>query len=213
MRKKKIIIAVLGTDGSGKSTIIEAIAPIISDATGMAVRYEHLRPNYLPSLGVVLGKRTKEDEENHGPVTNPHNSKPSGFVGSMIRLFYYLIDYTYGYYRKIYPSSGIVWIFDRYYYDLLLDQKRCRITLPNWIIRMFGIIVPKPDFTLCLGGESRVIYSRKPETSLTEVSRQMSSLKLFCDKNRHAHWINTDCELSESVAEALKAIGIQSIQV
>ena len=208
MKRKhnKYTIAFLGTDGSGKSTIIKAITPIIENKTGLKVRYEHMRPNHLPSIGVVLGRRTKEEEIAYGPVLDPHASKPSGFVGSLVRLLYYLVDYTYGYYRKIYHSHDVVWIFDRYYYDLLIDQKRMRISLPRWIITVFEKIVPEPDMILCLGGEPRMIFKRKPETNLEEVTRQLNTLEWFCHKNESAHWIDTTVDVETSVAEVLNAI-------
>lgn len=209
MGKKKLTIAFLGTDGSGKSTIIEAICPILSEAMNMEVKYEHLRPNYLPSLGVALGKRTKEAEENFGPVTNPHNSRPSGFVGSMMRLFYYLIDYTYGYYKKVYLSKGLIWIFDRYYYDYLIDPLRYRIKIPSVIIRIFGHIIPAPDFIFCLGGDPVAIYSRKPETDIKEVTRQVSALRTFCNNSNRSYWVDTTQDIDSSVSDVLLILGIK----
>lgn len=207
-KREKYTIAFLGTDGSGKSTIIHEITPIIEKRTGLKVRYEHMRPNYLPSLGVALGKRTKE-ELSHGPVINPHASQQSGFVGSIVRLCYYLVDYTYGYFRKIYPSHDVVWIFDRYYYDLLIDQKRARISIPRFIINVFGKMVPEPDVILCLGGDPRVIFERKPETNLDEVSRQMNALECLYKKKENAYWIDTTVDIETSVAEVLKVIKVQ----
>lgn len=208
-KKNRYTIAFLGTDGSGKSTIINAITPIIEKKTGLKVRYEHMRPNYLPSLGVAFGRRTREEEIAQGPVLDPHASKPSGFVGSLVRLIYYLVDYTYGYHRKIYPSHDAVWIFDRYYYDLLIDQKRARISLPRWIIKVFGKIVPVPDVILCLGGEPERIFERKPETNLEEVTRQMNKLRNFCQKSENAYWIDTTVDFVTSVSDVLNAIKVQ----
>ena len=204
--KTKFTVAFLGTDGSGKSTIINEITPIIQKRTGMKVYYEHMRPNYLPSLGVALGKRTREEEKSNGPVKDPHASRPSGFCGSFLRLCYYLIDYTYGYYKKIYPSYNIFWIFDRYFYDLQFDQRRARISLPLWIIKLSGKIVPQPDLIICLGGNANILFSRKPETSFEEVSRQVKELQYFCLNRKNAVWIDTAHDLETSVNETLTVI-------
>ena len=208
-RKNKYTVVFLGTDGSGKSTIINEITPIIEKETGLKVRYEHMRPNYFPSLGVALGKRTKEEEMAYGPVVAPHATRPSGVVGSLFRLCYYLVDYTYGYFRKIYPSRDVVWIFDRYYYDLFIDQKRARLSMPQWIIDMLGKIVPDPDVIICLGGDPKVIFERKPETNLDEVTRQMNALKQLCKKKGNAHWIDTTTEVGTTVYAVLKAIRLR----
>ena len=50
-------IAFIGTDGSGKSTIINKISPILNQAFHKSIFYEHMRPNKLPSLAKLFGKR------------------------------------------------------------------------------------------------------------------------------------------------------------
>lgn len=206
MRKKKYIIVFLGTDGSGKSTVIKKLKPFITDITGYKIQYEHLRPNYIPSLGVALGKRTKEEEVNNGPSTDPHALPPSGFGGSLIRLSYYMIDYTYGYFMKVSHSKNVVWIFDRYYYDYYIDQKRARLSLPSWIIKLYGLFIPKPDLIMCLGGEPEKIYSRKPETSIEEVARQVQKLKKICENYENAYWVDTTTTIDETISNAEEII-------
>ena len=51
------VIAVEGTDGSGKSFIINSITPVLNEAFHNGVVYNHLRPSAIPDLGVVLGKK------------------------------------------------------------------------------------------------------------------------------------------------------------
>ena len=197
-------IAVLGTDGSGKSFIINKITPILNEAFHKGVRYEHMRPNHLPSLAVALGK--KKADEPATVCSDPHGSKPSGFMGSLLRLSYYWIDYTWGYFRKVRPSKDVVWFFDRYYYDYYVDQRRARLSLPNWVIKLFGWFVPCPDLTICLGGDPAKIYARKPETSLEEVTRQTMALKDFTCRHKRTVWVDTTVAPEESVEMAMKAI-------
>ncbi len=200
-------IAFLGTDGSGKSTIINAIIPTLNEAFHNGIRYEHMRPNYIQSLAVFMGK--KKREESMTVCSNPHGSKPSGFIGSLIRLNYYMIDYTWGFLRKIYFDKSLrthVWIFDRYYYDYLIDPQRGRISLPQWILKLYSWFVPTPDLILCLGGEPQKIYERKPETSLKEVERQTTALMNFCKKTYNAVWIDTTTNPQVSIDKTMKAI-------
>lgn len=204
--KNKYVVAFLGTDGSGKSTIINIVTPIIKEITGWDIHYEHLRPNYISSLGVALGKRTKQEEHNRGPVTDPHSLPPSGFVGSLLRLSYYMIDYTWGYFRKVYPTKKVIWFFDRYYYDYLIDQRRARLSLPQWVLNIYGWFVPSPDLILCLGTDPDVIFKRKPETSLQEVERQVNFLRDFCKKHKNALWIDTGVSVEKSVEQTVSAI-------
>lgn len=201
-------IVVLGTDGSGKSAIIDAITPWLDEAFHDGVTYKHFRPGLLPDLGVIFGKRSAGAPEPK-VVSNPHSGKPSGFFGSMLRLLYYMLDYSFGYLKLIWPQVAMhtkVYIFDRYYYDYYIDPLRSLISLPYWILRMGEVLVPKPDIILCLGGDPEKIYARKPETSLVEVKRQTEELRHFAQKRENAVWIDTTKPIDESIADAKSAI-------
>ena len=198
-------VAILGTDGSGKSTIIDRISAILNDAFHRGVYYEHMRPNKIPSLARLMGNK----EVLTGPVSEPHGSAPSGFLGSFLRWVYYMLDYTFGFYLKIWPKKAIrscVWIFDRYYYDYLIDPKRARINLPKWILKIGQFIIPEPDIIICLGTDAQIIHQRKPELPLMEVERQVVALKEFCDKNKRAIWVDTGKSIQESSNDTLSAI-------
>lgn len=201
------VISVQGTDGSGKSTIINAITPWLDECFHHGIIYNHLRPNVFPELGVLLGKKEKTDKP--VVVTDPHAQKPSGFIGSIVRWGYYMLDYTFGYMKAVMPvirTKSKVFIFDRYYYDYYVDQHRSRTSLSQWILRFGECFVPTPDLILCLGGDPKKIYERKPETSLEEVARQTEVLKEFCKKRKKAIWIDTTLPPEESVRLTKEAI-------
>ncbi len=210
LRTKRVIfppgfcVAVIGTDGSGKSTIINRICFPLGSALHSKPLYKHLRPNLLPSIATLFGKRVHE-----GPVTNPHGSKPSGFLGSLARLGYYSTDYILGYWLKIYPGMArrsCLFIFDRYFHDFLIDPARSRIRLPKWMVNLFCMMIPRPDLILCLGADPLVIHARKPELPLTEVVKQVTELKRHCRKTRNAVWIDTGKAVKESIDQALDTI-------
>lgn len=201
------VIVVEGTDGSGKSFIINSVTPILNEAFHNGVVYNHLRPNAIPDLGVLLGK--KEKEEGVTVCSDPHGQKQSGLVGSLVRWGYYMIDYTFGYLKTVWPqihTKSKVYIFDRYYYEFYLDQKRSRTNLPQWIVKFGELFLPKPDLILCLGGDPAKIYARKPETSLEEVTRQTNALHAFCDQRPNAVWVDTTLQPEESISLAMGAI-------
>lgn len=205
-KRPGFFVVVLGTDGSGKSTIIDHITPIIEGAFHHGIHYEHLRPNLIPDIGVLFGKRQKDNVQ---ISPHPHDVKESHFVGSLCRLLYYLQDYIWGYLFKILPSIALyshVYILDRYYYDYYIDQRRAKISLPKWIIKIGDFFVPKPDIILCLGGNPDMIYKRKPETSLEEVRNQTTILKKFSETRNNAVWIDTSVDLNTSVNMTMKAI-------
>lgn len=210
MYKKGYVIVVEGTDGSGKSFIINSITPILNGAFHNGVIYNHLRPNWLPDIAVVLGKRKKTAPGKEiKVVSDPHAGKQSGLAMSLVRWGWYMLDYTFGYLKKVWlqvHSKSKVFIFDRYYYEFYLDQKRSHVKLPNFIVRIGEFFIPKPDLILCLGGDPEKIYARKPETSLEEVARQTKVLKEFCNARKNAVWIDTTVKPEESIDAAMKAI-------
>ena len=206
-RQPGYTICVLGTDGSGKSFIINSLRPVLNDAFHKGIHYEHMRPNLLPSIAVLTGRKQKNEKTE--VCSNPHGSKPSSFLGSLFRITYYWFDYTYGYFRKVFLDKSIkthVWIFDRYYYDYIFDPLRGRISLPEWILKTYGVFIPVPDLILCLGGDPKKIYERKPETSLEEVIRQTNELRAFCNGNKKAVWIDTTVPPEQSISNAMNAI-------
>jgi hypothetical protein len=92
-----------------------------------------------------------KDGEKPKVVSDPHAQKPSGFIGSIVRWGYYMMDYTFGYAKSVYPkiaTKAKVFIFDRYYYDYYIDQRRSRTSLPRWVLRFGEIFVPVPDLIL-----------------------------------------------------------------
>ena len=200
------MIVVMGTDGAGKTTVLEAILPVIRTMNHNGTVVHHLKPDLLPPLGRLRGVRY---ESGH-VCTTPHASRPSGFAFSLVRVSYLLLDYIFGYWLKVRVRLAktpiAYWIFDRYAYDLLIDPRRFRVKLPQFIIKVFLFFIPRPDLILCLGGEPEKIYARKPETSLEEVRRQVAALRKFCDGNPRAVWIDTTTSLESSVDAALSAI-------
>jgi len=182
-------IAILGTDGAGKTTIINSLIPLLEKPLHNKMAYSHMRPDMIPNIAQLFG-RPKVD----GPNTNPHNGQVSGVVISVLRLLYYSFDYIIGYWVLVNTTLAkktTIWFFDRYYYDYLIDQKRASINLPIWVIKVVGVFIPTPDLILCLGTEPNVIYSRKPELPLNEVKIQVKKLKEFCFKKHNAVWIDT----------------------
>ena len=197
-------VAFLGTDGSGKSTLIESVKEPIEKMMHAKIHYEHLRPNLLPSLARLAGKPVKE-----GPTTDPHGGKVAGWISSLVRFAYYYVDYVIGYWVRIYPiliKRPSMVFFDRYYYEYMIDPRRCAVKLPRGWARFWSSFIPKPDLILCLGGNPEKIYARKPETSLDEVRRQVGELKKFCDGNKRAEWIDTTTSIESSSASALNVI-------
>lgn len=200
-----LCIAVLGTDGVGKSTLISAISPVLFSATHGNFTIKHLRPGLLPPLSRVF----KISKKKINTTNNPHGSEPSGAIGSLLRLLYLCADYILGYWLIIRPkiskSPGII-IMDRYAYDMEFDQRRFRIALPSKVVSFFMNIVPRPDIIFCLSGDPDEIASRKNELPKNEVERQIYILEKFAKKNPRALLINTEGNVERSANSVFEGL-------
>jgi thymidylate kinase len=200
-----IVMAVLGVDGAGKSTVINAILPALIAATHNAVIVQHLRPGVLPPLARLRGGRQGQP----CPVLDPHSSKPSGIFGSLFRLAYLMLDYFFGYWfwtRPKIAKQPTVVIFDRYAYDMAIDPRRFRICLPNCVVGWFVALAPRPDLIICLHGTPEAITARKGELPLEETRRQVNALRSFASREPSAVLISTDISISETRDAVLNGV-------
>lgn len=205
LRPSGVVLATLGVDGAGKSTVIEAILPVLNAASHNAVVVRHLRPTVLPPLARLKGKKTSPK----GPVLEPHGATPSGWLGSFFRLGYLTADYLLGYWLWTRPriaKQPTVVVFDRYAYDMALDPRRFRIGLPSRIAGWFASLVPKPDIIICLHGDPTVIATRKHELSGDETRRQVEALRAFAHAEPRAVLISTDTTIEETRDKVLHAL-------
>lgn len=161
LRPTGLLVAFVGPDGSGKSTVIERTLVSMAPAFRHTTRI-HLRPR--------LGKKQPDRV-----VSDPHAKESYGFALSLVKLLYLWIDYTAGYSLKVYPrlARSTLVLFDRYYHDLLVDPKRYRLspaTLP--IARLIARFIPRPRLWIILDSPAEILHQRKQELSLEETVRQ-----------------------------------------
>lgn len=205
LKPSGVVMAILGVDGAGKSTVINAILPALNAATHNAVVVQHLRPTLLPPLALLKGK----NDSPVGPVLEPHGSKPSGRLGSLFRLAYLTLDYQIGYWLwtrpKIAKQPSVV-IFDRYAYDMALDPHRFRISLSCVVAGWFAALAPKPDLIICLHGAPELIAARKHELSVEETRRQIDALRNFSSMEPRAVLISTDTSVAITRDKVLQTL-------
>jgi thymidylate kinase len=173
-----IMIALVGPDGCGKSTTAEGLAESLASLYPREKSVHlHWRPNLLPSPADLVRKIKRKNLSISLPdSTNPHGAVPYSTTLSLVRLIYFWLDFMIGIPFSIRPltaRNGLV-LIDRYYYDFFVDQKRYRLKLPEFIVRIGSAFVPKPDIVFYLAAPPDVLLVRKQELSKEEIERQQA---------------------------------------
>lgn len=173
-------VVFLGCDGSGKSTIINAVKDDFRRSFSKNdIKYFHWRPNLLIPIRNIKSK--KQENNDTKQITDPHQKKPYSKTLSLFKFLYYFTDYILGNIFKVYPAkikSKFI-IFDRYYYDYFIDLKRYRMDLNINIISFLNKFVSKPDITFILIGNPEKIQERKKEITIEETKKQINMLIKF----------------------------------
>lgn len=164
-----LMIAFLGPDGSGKSSVISAVKQSLKPLF-RRVQYIHLRVRWRKGNTDVL------------PVTDPYQKSPRNNLLSTLKIFYFLFNYVMGHITSVKPAliKSTLVIFDRYYHDILADSRRYRYGGPRGLARLISKFIPKPDLWLVLDAPAEILQSRKNEVSWDESeSQRQAYLKLM----------------------------------
>jgi thymidylate kinase len=190
-----LFIAVLGPDGSGKDTVIQGMSQEIRRGFRRMVFY-HWRPH------LILPRKSSP------PVTDPHADLPRGAFISSLYLMGFVLDYWFGYalrIRQLLSRASLV-VFDRYFYDVIVDPKRARFGGPAWFAQLLARLVPRPDIILVLDADEHVMYARKGELSVKELQRQRLAYRDLDVGMAPKKTVLTDQDVAHSVADATAAV-------
>ena len=190
-------LVLLGPDGVGKSTLVSgmmtSLAPLFSGE-----HVSHWRP------GVVIPIRDGDKSE-----ANPHDDPPRSAFVSTLYLLGFCLDFWVGHAVRIRPQltqSKFV-IFDRYYYDLLVDQVRYRYSGSEWLLRFLLRFIPKREqIVLILDAPENVILSRKQQLTLAELQRQRVAYRGLTKTLNNAHIIETQHGIEQALAAACHVV-------
>lgn len=196
LRPTGMVVAFLGADGSGKSSVIERVLTDLAPAFRQT-RYLHLRPR-------LFSKAVGEAR----PVTAPHALPVRGHVASFAKLVYFLFDFVAGHAFQVWPlkcRSTLV-VFDRHYRDLMVDARRYRYGGPVRLARWAATLVPGPDFWVLLDAPAEVLQSRKREVPAAESERQRQAYLELTSHLHDAAVVDASQALPRVAAEAQSAI-------
>jgi len=186
-----LLISFSGPDGAGKTTIIRDITEFAQRRVTSDVVEFHTRPFLIrnPFKGPMSVQDVQSEKRKR--------SQESGFMNgvlSVLRLCILYIDFTLGYWLKIRPQlqNGTLVIFDRYWYDYLVDPVARGINLPMPMISKAVSTLREPDLSVFVVAQPKTIHERKQELGLEEASTQVDAYRGLAARFSSAHLQETD---------------------
>ncbi|MFK7947316.1 MAG: hypothetical protein AB8G11_07000 [Saprospiraceae bacterium] len=182
---KGLVITFSGVDGAGKTTIMDNTERLLKEKyKAKIIRLRH-RPQILPILSSY--KYGKAEAEKRAAETMPRTGNNKSGIGSLIRFIYYYLDYLLGqfviYFK--YTMRGYTILYDRYYFDFIVDFRRSNININPAIPKFLFNFVFKPDINVFLYASPEVILKRKQELPSGEIVTLTKNYKaLFAELDK-----------------------------
>lgn len=195
MRPTGALIAIMGPDGAGKSTLIQDLMER-EWLEFQSCRAFHWRPQFI-------GKKP-----DLGPLSNPHGIPPRGPLASLLRLAGFFADYWLGYMFVVRPllvRSGLV-IFDRYFDDITIDNKRYRYGGPSWAPKFLAHLIPRPDMIVVLDADVERVLARKREVRADEMVQLRKRYLEFARLDATCQVISTEAGVLATSAATSRAL-------
>jgi thymidylate kinase len=195
-RPQGLDVVLLGPDGAGKSSVIDALPPMLAPVFNRSACFG-LVPSLMQSL--VHGRDRVQ--------TNPHALPPRSMPVSVVRAVFYWFAYyivAYGL-RRVMMARATLVLNDRHFVDVLVDAKRYRYGGPMWLLRLIWRISPKPDLIVLLDAPPEVLQARKQELSFDETARLCAAYLSMVRSMKAGHVVDADRPF-EHVARDVSAL-------
>ncbi|ODS37365.1 hypothetical protein BEH94_07770 [Candidatus Altiarchaeales archaeon WOR_SM1_SCG] len=160
-RRQKIVISLIGFDGSGKSRH----AKLLRETLGEDFIVDNYYYGWEPSIIVKTVKKIIGFIK----LKKSENKKVDKPKSNFLTLFLIYIEYLSRYFLYIFLNNRFkpnIVITDRYFYDILIQNGYCgRDILSKLFIKIF----PRPTITFLLDADTNTIRNRKDELTIDEM--------------------------------------------
>lgn len=170
--RKGVSIAVLGTDGSGKTSFNEALKTFFKEAE-VPVRQIYMGPWEYPILPTTKlmrwwGATPKDDIKGGEAFGRGWRTSLKRVKGLIKRYAYYAnifleVQARYFWFVFLQKRMRRFVLCDRYVYDLLIGVSNRPVVNSPRLRRWICYSVPRPDITVFLDGDAHEIWARKKE--------------------------------------------------
>ncbi len=202
------VLTFSGVDGAGKSTIIERVVTMLDKEFRRPVKVLRHRPSVLPILSAWrYGKKGAEEKS---MASLPRTGSNNSLLSSLVRFSYYYVDYLLGqwYVHFRYVLRGYVVVYDRYYYDFMIDPRRTNLELPAWITAAGFWLLKKPALNFFLYADPDTILARKQELdrdTIVSLTGQYHDLFEGYEKsNTSGHYVNLENVVLEDTLTVIR---------
>lgn len=204
--KQKNFIAILGPDGSGKTTVASRLcqqAEHIGFSSGVhrSSNFEIL-PTFTQIRSRLSGRCRAEPRYREGfkGIHSGMAQQPNSWLVSLVLLLWYSLDLNLGraILRRARSCNQLI-CFARYYYDYYFQIANSR--LPNGCIRLVEFVIPKPDLVFVLQRAANEIYWGKPELTVQEIERQQAVIRRLGASRENFVEIDASDGIEQTVAK------------
>jgi thymidylate kinase len=193
------VLMIVGPDGTGKTTLCTALVKQIAQHSAVRVlanRHGAERPGLLPR------------RKSRGSPSEPHRHPAYPLLLSLAKVLYYVADFYLGWLVQVRPfvrRGGWV-VVERGWWDVLVDPRRYRLSLPRWLCRSLAHVLPRPCLVLVLSAPTAVITARKAQLSDAELMRQMKMWHEILPPKQNRLYLDTSAPRQAVLSKASRAI-------
>lgn len=187
------IIAIMGVDGSGKTTIIEEIRKRLQD------------PYNIEVCSIHRSKGRSEITEIAQHYAKPAYSPFLSVIKLFVKAFLWILNY-WSKYRKLQQQGALILCDLYYFYSMAIDPLRYRYGGPTSLVWEIHKIVPKPQVYIFLDAPFEVLVSRKRELPDDEMHRLIKDYRELFANIPNAYIVDATQPIDKVTSDVLQII-------